>query len=57
MTAATWFDHEAYWEDGTTQNDCGIKAGHAYSLIAAFELKNITYGKCQPDFSMFNETI
>lgn len=37
MTAATWFDHEDYW-NGIYTNDCGIKAGHAYSLISAFEL-------------------
>jgi hypothetical protein len=39
MTAATWFDHEDYW-NGIYTNDCGIKAGHAYSLISAFELKD-----------------
>jgi hypothetical protein len=40
MTAGTWFNHEDYW-NGIYTNDCGMKAGHAYSLISAFELKDV----------------
>lgn len=37
MTAGTWFDNDDYW-NGIYTNECGMKAGHAYTLISAFEL-------------------
>ena len=43
MSAGVWFDEDNYWK-GTRTNECGLRAGHAYSLIAAFELKdNLVY--------------
>lgn len=43
MTAGTWWNAEDYWS-GIYINSCGMKAGHAYSLIGVMELKdNLVY--------------